>query len=353
MIWSILIRALDSVSFCPENIFAKKLCSGSCSREELPWRRRNLAQRIPELFDLIKHAARLLPALCLGTRGWEAVRARINGVELVYEVFGEGVPLMTLHGGPGLGSRHGDRETFLPLTKLGLKLVCFDQRGSGESEGRPPYSHEQWVADIEGLRQHLGLGKMVLAGGSYGGHLALEYALRHQENLYALILRDTAASNRYQQQAMERALASGLPGITREMLTRLFEGRVRDDEDFRRCYEAILPLYEVNYDPERGRERLARIIFRHETHNWAFSRNQPGFDLTARLPEIRVPTLVLCGRHDWITPLEASEEIARLIPGARLVVFENSGHSPQFEEREKFLRVVQEFLLEVVPGLAR
>ena len=276
------------------------------------------------------------------------LRARINGVELVYEVFGEGVPLLTLHGGPGLGSRAGDRETFLPFTELGMKLVCFDQRGSGESEGAPPYSHEQWVADIEGLRQHLGLGKMVLAGGSYGGHLALEYALRYPENLYALILRDTAASNRYQEKAIQTALARNLPGVDREMLARLFAGQVRDDEDFRACYAAILPLYDYDHDPERARAKLERIRFRHETHNWAFSRNQPQFDLTNRLPEIQVPTLVICGRHDWITPLEASEEIARLIPKARLVVFERSGHSPQVEEPETFRQVVRDFLLEFV-----
>lgn len=281
-----------------------------------------------------------------------AQRVTVNGVTLVVESFGRGVPLLTLHGGPGLSGRAGDVATFARYAEFGFHVVCYDQRGSGESEGRPPYSHEQWVEDAEALRRHFGWGPMVVTGGSYGGHIALEYALRYPENVIALILRDTAASNAYQEQAIERALAAHLPGVDRDMLLRLFEGRVRDDEEFRRSYAAIQPLYTVSFDARKAEERLSAIRFRHETHNWAFSRNQPRFDLTPRLGEIRVPTLVLCGRHDWITPLAASEEIARGIPGARLVVFDESGHGPQNEEPEKFHRVVREFLREVIPGVS-
>jgi proline iminopeptidase len=90
----------------------------------------------------------------------------------------------------------------------------------------------------------------------------------------------------------------------------------------------------------------------YKTHNWAFRRNQASYDILARLPEIRVPTLVTAGRHDWITPLEANREIAEAIPDAELVVFENSGHSPQEEERERWLEVVGAFLARVAPPTA-
>lgn len=272
----------------------------------------------------------------------------VNGVRLTYDDAGSGTAFVTLHGGPGMGSRKGDWATFGPLTDS-YRLISYDQRGNGDSEGREPYSHEQLTADLEALRQTLDLGKMILLGGSYGGYIALEYALRHPEHLHALILRDTAANNRYKDTSMERALESDLP-MDKERLERLFAGKVESDEDFRESFRMIQPLYNVTRDPAAEAERLAGIPFRYETHNWAFSRNQPTFDLTERLRSVQVPVLVTVGRHDWITPLEASEELHAVLPNSELVVFEHSGHSPQLEETERYLAVVRDFLARHVRG---
>ncbi|PZA06321.1 MULTISPECIES: alpha/beta fold hydrolase [unclassified Meiothermus] len=271
------------------------------------------------------------------------MRIEVNGVQLVYDDSGGNkIPFVTLHGGPGMGSRKGDWTAFQPLTDT-FRLISYDQRGNGESESREPYSHEQFVADLEALRQQLDLGKIILLGGSYGGFIALEYALRHQENLHALILRDTAASNKYRYTSKQRALKSGFP-MDAERLDRLFDGRMTSDEDFRESFAMIQPLYTVQRDPVAEARRLAAIPFRYQTHNWAFSRNQPHYDLTSRLSEIRVPVLVTVGRHDWITPLEASQELHRLLPNSELVVFEHSGHSPHMEEQGRYLQVVRDFL---------
>lgn len=241
-----------------------------------------------------------------------------------------------------MGSRKGDWNTFRPLTDT-YRLISYDQRGNGESDGGEPYSHEQFVADLEALRQELNLGKIVLLGGSYGGYIALEYALRHQENLHALILRDTAANNRYKDTSMRRALESDFP-MDKVRLERLFAGQVESNKDFSESYKMIQPLYNVTYDPAKDAERLAQIPFRYETHNHAFSRNQADFDITEALRKVQTPTLVTVGRHDWITPLEASEELAEVLPNGELVVFEHSGHSPQLEETERYLGVVKDFL---------
>ena len=266
----------------------------------------------------------------------------INGVKLIYDDAGEGTAFVTLHGGPGMGSRAGDWAAFQPLTDQ-YRLISYDQRGNGESEGAEPYSHAQYVADLEALRVKLGLGRMVLLGGSYGGFLALEYALAHPENLHALILRDTAASNRFQDTSKEQALASEFP-MDEATLDRLFSGQMQSDDDFRESYAMIQPLYTVERNPAREAEQLARIPFRYQTHNWAFSRNQPEYDLVSRLPEIKLPVLVTVGRHDWITPLEASQELAAGLPNSELVIFERSGHSPQIEEHPLYLAAVREFL---------
>ncbi|WP_295818914.1 alpha/beta hydrolase [uncultured Deinococcus sp.] len=274
----------------------------------------------------------------------------VNGVTLVYEDGGHGTAIVTLHGGPGMGSRAGDWAAFQPLTDT-YRLISYDQRGNGDSDAGEPYSHAQFVADLEALRGELGLGKIVVLGGSYGGFLALEYALAHPDALHAVILRDTAASNRFQGTSMERAMGSGFP-MDQARLERLFGGQVASNDEFRESFGMIQPLYTVERDPAAEAERLARIPFRYETHNWAFSRNQPDYDLTGRLNEIQVPVLVTVGREDWITPLEASEELAAGLPNNEFVIFEHSGHSPHMEEQERYLGVVRDFLARHVPAPA-
>lgn len=269
----------------------------------------------------------------------------INGCEIYYEVHGkeDGEAIFFIHGGPGMSDCRGDIAAFSALGDE-YKLVFMDMRGSGRSEEKPPYTHEQWTADIDELRKQLGLSKIKMLGGSYGGFLTLEYALRYPQNLTHIVLRDTAPSNKYNHLSTERALNSNLPGINEEMLVRLFEGQVHSDEDFKELFRAIQPLYTVERDEAKEEEKLNSIYFHYQTHNYAFSVNQPNYDVTDRLKTIPVPVLVTVGRHDWITPVVASEDIAREIPTSTLVVFENSGHSPHHEENEKYIKLVRDFL---------
>lgn len=277
--------------------------------------------------------------------------ATINGTELYYEVHGSGPPLMLIHGGPGLSDHKSNKTTHAALADQ-FTLIMFDLRGCGQS-GRPPaetYTHENFARDVEGLRQHLGLDRMAVLGRSYGGFIAQEYALRFGENLRRLVLADTAAWNGYEGIAKEAALKANLPGVTPDLIERLFAGQMRDDDELREVFVAIQPLYFDHQDIEAVKERARGLTYAYETHNACFSRCLAQFDLRGRLREIRVPTLVLCGRHDWITPLAASEEIAAGIPAARLVVFEHSGHAPQVDESELYLKTVREFLSETTDG---
>lgn len=268
----------------------------------------------------------------------------VNGARLAYNDTGDTdkIAIVTLHGAPGMGSRANDWAVWSNL-KDSYRVISYDQRGSGASTDTPPFTHEQFCADLEAIRQQLNLGKIILTGGSYGGMIAQEYVLRHQEHVHALVLRDTSASNSFRGDSLGRALASGFP-MDEEGLKRLFEGRTESNDDFRELIRMIMPLYTVEQDPEGDAEKVAGMQLHYDTHNFAFSQNQPRFDISSRLGEITIPVLVTVGRHDWITPLEASEEIARGIPRAELVVFENSGHGPQNEERELWLKTVADFL---------
>jgi len=273
----------------------------------------------------------------------------INGNRLNVEVLGDGPGKPTMivhHGAPGLGSMAEPRASFGPFADE-YRVVVFDARGSGQSEGKPPFTHEQWVADVDGLREWIGADKIIMAGGSYGGFIAMEYAIAHPDRVSALVLRDTAADNANQELALRNALASARVKVDRAKLDRIMSGTVRDNDDLRDCWAEILPLYDHELDWDKIRARVEATPYRYETHNFAFAVNQPRYDIKPLLPKITCPTLVTVGRHDWITPVSCSETIASLIPNARLVVFEKSGHSPQLEEPEEFQRVVREFLRSV------
>ena len=273
----------------------------------------------------------------------------INNNKLNVEVMGpEDAPLMIVHhGAPGLGSLAEPRASFGPFADE-YRVLVFDARGSGQSEGNGPLTHEQWAADVDALREWAGAERFIMAGGSYGGFISMEYAIRHPERLLAMVLRDTSPDNSNEEMARANALASARVELDMGKFTRIMDGTTRDNEDLRECWAEILPLYDHVYDPAAVQRKVDATPYRYETHNWAFTHNMPAYDITGELHKINCATLITVGRDDWITPVACSEKISRLIPGSRLEVFEESGHSPQVEESEKFQRVVREFLAEAL-----
>jgi proline iminopeptidase len=280
----------------------------------------------------------------------QAQMVEINGNHLAVEVLGpEGAPVIIAHhGAPGLGSRAEPRASFGRFADE-YRVVVFDARGSGESEGSGEFSHEQWAADIDTLREWAGAERIVMAGGSYGGFMAMEYTTRYPDRVVAMVLRDTAPDHSNAHLARENALASDRVRVDMEKFDRITDGHVRDDDDLRECWREILPLYDFHYDPAAVEEKVAATPYRYQAHNYAFSRNLLHYDVKPLLPNVRVPTLVTVGRTDWITPVSCSEVIAELVPDAQLVVFEKSGHSPQIEEAEAWTGVVRSFLHKVCP----
>jgi proline iminopeptidase len=269
--------------------------------------------------------------------------ATLNGTEIFYEELGRGRGILVMHG--GLGFDHTYFRPFLdPLAEQG-RLVYYDHRIHGRS-GRPPLetlTHEQLVEDAEALRKHLGLGQMVLIGHSYGGFLAQELALRHPNSLAGLVLLCTAPAIDYPEAIMANAQRRGTPEQL-AVVNKLFSNQIRTDEELREAWQVVLPLYFLNFDPALAAELDRKGSYSGAALHRAFSELIPRFNVAERLGEIRTPTLVLGGRHDWITPPEQSERLQRGIPGAELVIFEQSGHYPFVEERERFLAVLQGWL---------
>ena len=280
------------------------------------------------------------------------MRIAVNGVELFFDIYGSGLgargnelfdkPVMVaLHGGPGI-----DHSQFVPwLTPIAeiAQLILVDHRGNGRSS-RPPVETRtlaNMADDLEALRKTLGLGRIVVFGMSFGGMLALTYAVTYPDSVAGLIPCATAASN----EAFERALC-GMHDLSsaeqREALARLRNGTVQSAEDLDRVFGALAPFYE--YDPQRTPSGGVKPIADIDMLNWFFAQERATYDVRSRLARITAPTLVLTGRHDRIAPPFASDEILRGIPQAKQEIFENSGHRLMREENAKFLRTVRNFI---------
>lgn len=272
---------------------------------------------------------------------------QINGCNHYLEEMGpkDAPAILTFHGGGGMGDSRPKRQAFGPLSDQ-YRVITFDARGCGRSEEVGTPSYEQWCADAEAIRQELNLGKVIIAGGSSGGFLALEYVLRYPESVSAMILRGTGCANRNDNTVLkQRVIDAGLE-VDWEAFDRYWTGRTLSDEDMKEALWQFYSLYPAKgtWDPVEGRKKLEGIYFHHKTHNYTVQVNWKDWDLRPRLGEIKVPTLIVVGDQDWVRPVEHSIILREGIPNSRLEIFEGCGHGPHTENTPKFAALVREFL---------
>lgn len=267
---------------------------------------------------------------------------------------GERLPLLVLHGGPGF-----THDYLEPLEKLADRrdVIFFDQLGSGRSD-RPGdeglWRVQRFVEEVESLRAALGLDRMHLLGQSWGGCLAATYCLTQPGPIASLVLASPLISvPRWLEDAAR--LRAALPDEVRATLDS------HEDSGLTGCPEyaaATLFFYKRHFcrlepwpDPlERTFAGMSQEVYETMWGPTEFhcTGNLQGYDLTPRLPEIRVPTLFTCGRHDEATP-DAMVAFRDIVPRAELVVFERSSHSAHLEETGHYLDQVGAFLHRVDP----
>jgi len=279
-----------------------------------------------------------------GSRVERAGHVAGAGVELFARWVGDGGPtIVVLHGGPG-ASHDYLRPQFDALAR-GRTLLYYDQRGGGRSEvpRDVPLGWREHVADLAAIAASANIPPATLLGFSWGGLLALLFALEHPELVGRLALVAPAGTHaeiraRFEQTFAERQAA---PAIVQARAALSRSGlRERDPEAFwRRAFELSVAGY--FREPSRAASLTPfRVSARAQHAVW---ESLAGMDLRARLPAITAETLVLHGRFDPI-PLESSEKLAELMPRARLVVFEDSGHALYAEETARFVEVLDAFL---------
>ena len=257
---------------------------------------------------------------------------------------GDGGPtVVVLHGGPG-ASHDYLRPQFDALAR-GRTLLYYDQRGGGRSEvpRDVPLGWREHVADLASIAASAVPAPLTVLGFSWGGLLAILFALEHPELVARLALVAPAGTHADVRLEFERNFAErqAAPGITQARAALSRSGlRERDPDAFwRRAFELSVAGYFK--EPARASNLTPfRVAARAQQAVW---HSLEGLDLRPRLPAIAADTLILHGRYDPV-PLESSETLERLMPRARLVVFEDSGHALYAEETARFVEVLDPFL---------
>ena len=276
-----------------------------------------------------------------------------DGRTLGYHKMGSGPVLVCHPGGPGFSALY-----FGDLAGLWERftLVLFNPRGTGNS-GRPmdprAYQIEDYVSDVEELRVHLGLERLMLLGFSHGGVVAIAYAARHPEKVKKLVLASTLARfAEPQQEAMREGMdkRSGQPWYPDAVaaLEAEQEGKFSSDEEMAELVFREQPLYFAHYGAaEAGYVDTLKAETSNADALKLFNEEiVEKFDLRGELGAITAPTLVITGEEDFICGPVCAQEIAAGIKGAKKVIVGDSGHMIFIEQPEEFEREVAEFLEE-------
>lgn len=276
----------------------------------------------------------------------------VDGHEVVTYSFGDGTEtLLCLNGGPGLPCDYL-REAHSCFADEGFRVVAFDQLGTGASS-RPTdpslWTIDRYVEEVETVRNSLDLGKVHLLGHSWGGWLAIEYALRHQEQLESLILVSTVADIPHLTTELER-LRGALGAETITMMQRHEAEGTFDHPE----YMAAVTL--LNYRHVCRLQKWPAPVTRslddwnmgpynaiQGPNEFLYIGNLKDWNRIPDLHQIRVPVSIICGEHDELTPA-CSMRIRHATPQAQLNIIPNASHMSFYENPDDYYPALLNFL---------
>jgi len=276
----------------------------------------------------------------------------VRGLKIYFRSEGEADKgtLLCMHGGPGY--TYDYLTPLFDLARFGYRVVIYDQAGSGKS-GIPKdparYTIESFVEDAEGVRRALGLKKIHLLGFSWGGMLAQAYALEYQRNLASLILSGTTPSVPLLKQEAAR-LFRALPADARETITKHEKTGEFDNPEYAKALEEFQRRHTLRVSPapdpltysdEHLNREVGRVMF--GPNLVEVTGNMRYWDVTERLGELRVPCLVMCGEHDFLSP-KLHRVLHRKIRGSKLVILKGASHLSMWEKRDAYIKTVAGFL---------
>ncbi len=257
-------------------------------------------------------------------------RIEIDGIQLFYRVKGEGPPVLLIH---GLGGDIRSWEFQEDELAKHFTLLMPELRGHGRSEGpnAPVVTAERFAKDIAVFLKKLGCESVHVVGHSMGGVIAQQLTLDFPERVKKLVLIDTA------------------PKITEETIDEVYSWREAQVEGGQEAYHlaATKSAYSAEFI-ENNRELIDLLLNREDLVNeegvLAAGLGLASFDVTERLSDIRVETLIIHGEADCIIEYPLGKILHKEIPNSELVLFPNCGHSPTVEKREILGQILIDFL---------
>jgi proline iminopeptidase len=266
----------------------------------------------------------------------------------------DGLPLIVLHGGPGLD--HHEFGAYLdPLADRGIRLLLTDLRANGRSERCPPstWTLERMAQDVIMLALALRLGRYAVLGHSYGAFVALQNAVDYPGMAAATLVSAGVPSVRWLDGVAD-ALAAFEPQDLREQVAASWdrEATVATPEDVASLMHDQWPFHFA--DPRDPRiaayeAATADAVYAPEVLRHFATASTGGLDVEDRLGEVTQPVLVLAGRHDRVCTVAAAEHMVRLLPNGHLRVFEDSAHMAFVEEPAAYVEEVAAFLGRLAP----
>lgn len=273
-----------------------------------------------------------------------------NGAKLFCRVIGHGEPLIVIHGGPGLS-----QDYLLPymdeLAKNNL-VVFYDQRGCGRSTGEinsDMINVKMFVSDIDAIRQAFHFDTVTILGHSWGGFLAMEYAISYPDHVKKLILSNTMPANSHDMSLLQKVWMERMQPYLPEIAA------LKESKEFKQNDPAaIVQYYKLEfaaffYDIKK-RDLLHLQMSQEAFSNGLkvqeiFNRDlfQKPFDLMAKLKLMAIPTLVIHGDADMI-PESVAENIHENIPHSKYFLMKQCGHFPYVEDPKPYFAAIKEFL---------
>ncbi len=308
-------------------------------------------RRIARAFTL----ALTLVALAGATRSSRAAFAgaeekghmvRSGAASLYVEVRGSaaGTPLVMVNGGPGFGHDYVHCSGAWDVLAQKRRVVFYDQRGTGRSsavKSSDPCTLAQQIDDLDAVRASLGAAQIDLLGHSWGGYLVMAYAARHPEHIRHLMIVDSAAPKWSETEFIfKNIFPEGMERQSALQFAEAFGDTAAQKTDMREYFAMLF------YDPAHRDEFLRRGgDYPFSQHvNQARGADLEKYDLNPEIAKYRFPTLVVTGRYDINVAPSTAWKIHQRIPNSKFVAFEKSGHLPYFEEPDKFVAVIEDFL---------